>query len=206
MEKLPVFAIERHRLTTDGDGVTTLVGAYGCPLRCKYCLNPHAWNPETLEQCKWMTAEELYDRVKIDDLYFKATGGGITFGGGESLLHADFIKEFRKLCGKAWCITVETSLNVPKEQLQKALEAVDAFIVDVKDMDCGIYRNYTGKSNEQVLENLKMLADALQEKKVRIRIPQIPEYNNPENVKKSVEIMRKTGFSDIEVFPYVIRK
>ena len=50
MEKLPVFAIERHRITTDGVGVTTLVGAYGCPLQCKYCLNPHAWNPNTIQK------------------------------------------------------------------------------------------------------------------------------------------------------------
>ena len=206
MEKLPVFAIERHRLTTDGDGVITLVGAYGCPLRCKYCLNPHAWNPETLGKCKLLTAEELYDRVKIDDLYFKATGGGVTFGGGESLLHADFIKEFRGYCGKNWCITTETSLNVPKEQLQKALEAVDAFIVDIKDMDCKIYQQYTGKENEQVLENLKILAGALKEKTVRIRVPQIPGYNKPENIKKSVEMLWEMGFSEVEVFPYVIRK
>ncbi len=205
MDTLPVFAIERHRLTTDGEGVITLVGAYGCPLRCKYCLNPHAWNPKTLEKCKLMTAEELYDTVKIDDLYFKATGGGITFGGGESLLHADFIKEFRECCGKDWCITVETSLNVPKEQLGKALEAVDAFIVDIKDMNCGIYKKYTGVSNEQVLGNLELLAGRLEEKKVRIRIPQIPGYNGPEAVKGSVEIVKGMGFSDVEVFPYVIR-
>lgn len=206
MEKLPVFAIERHRLTTDGDGVITLVGAYGCPLRCKYCLNPHAWNPKTLGKCKLLTAEELYDRVKIDDLYFKATGGGVTFGGGESLLHADFIKEFREYCGKNWSITAETSLNVSKEQLQKVLEAVDAFIVDIKDMDGEIYQQYTGKKNEQVLENLRILADALKEKKVRIRVPQIPGYNKPKNIKSSVKILREMGFWEVEVFPYVIRK
>lgn len=206
MDKLPVFAIERHRLTTDGEGVTTLVGAYGCPLRCKYCLNPHAWNPKTLGKCRLMTAEELYDIVKIDDLYFKATGGGITFGGGESLLHAEFIKEFRGVCGRDWCITAETSLNVPTEKLEAALEAADSFIVDVKDMNSGNYQQYTGRSNEQVLANLRVLAEVLEEKKVRIRIPRIPRYNQEENIKKSVEMVREMGFTDIEVFPYVIRE
>lgn len=206
MEKIPVFAIERHRMTTDGEGVTTLVGAFGCPLRCKYCLNPHAWNPQTLGKCRVMTAQELYDRVKIDDLYFKATGGGVTFGGGESLLHADFIKEFRELCGKDWSVTVESSLNVPKEQLRKALEAVDAFIVDIKDMNGEIYRQYTGTDNAQVLANLEILAGLLEEKKVRIRIPHIPEYNQQEDVTKSVESLRKMGFEDVEVFPYIIRR
>ena len=85
---LPVFSIARHRLVTDGQGVTTLVGAYGCPLQCRYCINPHAWRPSTLEKCMRLTPEQLYDKVKIDNLYFLSTGGGVTFGGGESLLHA----------------------------------------------------------------------------------------------------------------------
>ena len=36
----PFIGIKRHKLNTDGNGVTTLVGFHGCPLNCKYCLNP----------------------------------------------------------------------------------------------------------------------------------------------------------------------
>jgi len=36
-----ISGISRHRLATDGEGVTTLVGFHGCPLCCGYCLNPH---------------------------------------------------------------------------------------------------------------------------------------------------------------------
>ena len=68
-------------MTTDGIGVTTLVAAYGCLLRCQYCLNPHSWQQET-NQCEY-TPEKLLNEVKQDNLYFLATGGGITFGGGE---------------------------------------------------------------------------------------------------------------------------
>ena len=56
INKLPVFGIERHRFLVDGKGITTLVGAYGCNLRCKYCINPHAWNKETLNNVKYFTA------------------------------------------------------------------------------------------------------------------------------------------------------
>ena len=41
-----IIGVSRHRLTTDGEGVTTLVAFNGCPLRCKYCLNKHCWDPE----------------------------------------------------------------------------------------------------------------------------------------------------------------
>lgn len=205
MERLPVFAIERHRLITDGVGVSTLVGAYGCPLQCKYCLNPHAWNPETLRKCTYLTPQELYDRVLVDHLYFLATGGGVTFGGGESLLHAAFIKEFRRLCPKEWYLTAETSLNVSSELLETALEAVDAFIIDIKDMNPQIYESYTGRGNAQVIANLKRLRKELSKKQIKIRVPHIPSYNAPEDMKTSVEKLKEMGFMDIEVFPYVLR-
>ena len=88
----PIYAIDRHRLATDGKGVTTLVAFHKCLLKCKYCINPQTWQIDKIS--KKMTAKELYDEVKKDNLYFLATGGGITFGGGEPCLHSDFIKQF----------------------------------------------------------------------------------------------------------------
>ncbi|MBF1451819.1 4Fe-4S cluster-binding domain-containing protein, partial [Prevotella pallens] len=44
--KAPIIGIDRHRLTTDGEGVTTLVAFHGCPLHCKYCLNPQCLSPD----------------------------------------------------------------------------------------------------------------------------------------------------------------
>ena len=54
---LPVFGISRLRMETDGDGVTTLVGCLGCPLRCRLCINPHAQNPATPH--RRLSAEQL---------------------------------------------------------------------------------------------------------------------------------------------------
>ena len=202
---LPVFAIDRHRLTTDGKGVTTLVGGYGCPLACKYCLNPHAWNPDTLDKCRVYTAPELYEKVKIDNLYFLATGGGITFGGGESLLHAEFIRSFREVCGPDWNLTVETSLNVPKRNLIKILDVVDDFIVDIKDLDPAIYESYTGMPIDRTLCNLEILIQNKAPEHIHVRVPVIPDYNTEAHVQTSVEKLKEMGVTDIEVFPYVIR-
>lgn len=200
---LPVFAIQRHRLTVDGTGVSTLIGAYGCPLQCRYCINPHAWNPETLGKCTLMTPEQLYDRVKIDHLYFLATGGGVTFGGGESLLHADFIRQFRTVCGPEWLLTAETSLNVPAAQLEKALMAVNDFIVDIKDLDPSVYEAYTGAPIRPVLDNLSLLARSVSPEHIRIRVPKIPSFNTEEHIQHSTEQLKEMGFENIEVFPYI---
>lgn len=203
---MPVVSLNRHRLKTDGVGVTTLVASFGCPLTCKYCINKRTWDPTMLSKCVHMTPKELYDKLKIDDLYFIATGGGITFGGGESLLHADFIAAFREVCGSKWQITVETSLNVPTEKLLTILPVADAYIVDIKDMNPEIYQAYTGRSNDRVIDNLKILIKEKSPEQIRVRVPAIPEFNTKEDMESSVQILQKMGFTDIEVFPYIIRE
>ena len=91
---VPILGVNRHRLLIDGEGVTTLVAFHGCPLHCKYCLNPQSLSDDfdfPLYSC-----EQLYERVKVDELYFLATRGGITFGGGEPCLRSEFINRFRE--------------------------------------------------------------------------------------------------------------
>lgn len=84
MKSFVLIGLSRHRIGVDGAGVTTLVAFHGCPLRCKYCLNPKALSLNGV--WKRFIPEELYNHVKQDDLYFRATSGGVTFGGGEPLL------------------------------------------------------------------------------------------------------------------------
>lgn len=202
--RAPFIAVSRHRLQTDGRGVTTLAGFHGCPLRCRYCLNPHSFAENT--QVRRLTPLELYEAVKIDELYFLATDGGVTFGGGEPLLYADFIKEFRSLCGSAWHICAETSLAVPFENVSIAAECVDEFFVDCKDSNPDIYRSYTGKDNAITLENLRYLAKTVGAERITVRVPLIPEFNTDEDRQKSVELFRSMGLTRFDLFEYRTKK
>lgn len=197
-----VIGISRHRLTTDGEGVTTLVAFNGCPLRCKYCLNKSSW-----EQTKGReyTPETLYDEVKIDQLYFLATKGGVTFGGGEPLLQVDFIKEFSELCGPQWSIVAETSLNVPFANLEALDPVLDGYIIDIKDMNPDIYSAYTGKDNTIVVQNLDWLVKKRGPKRIMVRVPHIKDYNTDADVKKSIETLKGIGVENFDEFEYVIR-
>ena len=71
--KTPLIGISRHRLATDGEGVTTLVAFHGCPLRCRYCLNEQCLRADGV--WREMDVQEILEEVMVDDLYFKATGG-----------------------------------------------------------------------------------------------------------------------------------
>lgn len=199
-----IIGISRHRIALDGDGVTTLVAFQGCPLDCKYCLNAHSLVDSP--RYRSYTPEELYDETRIDELYFVATNGGVTFGGGEPALHPLFISEFRLLCGPAWRINLETSLNVPSANIGTLLPAVDTLIIDIKDMNPVIYQNYTGQSNNLVIDNLQLLAEAGRQKACLIRIPFIPGYNTDTDRNESLRVLKTLGFNRFDLFTYQIRR
>jgi len=173
MTTAKIFGIGRHRLTVDGEGVTTLVAFTGCPLRCKYCLNKQSWE---LERGRLYTPELLFEEVKIDQLYFLATHGGITFGGGEPLLQLPFIQAFSDLCGRQWQI-----------------------------MNPEIYEAYTGKANNIVLENLQWLLQNGDPNRIKVRIPHIPDFNSDDDVERSKEQLAAMGVENFDIFQYIIR-
>ncbi|MBQ8164956.1 MAG: radical SAM protein [Clostridia bacterium] len=196
----PVITFSRLRMQSDGQGVTTLVCFHGCPLRCKWCINPFSFSADTKYES--MTPEMLYEKVKIDELYFLATGGGITFGGGEPLLYARFIKCFRQICGEDWHLCAETSLSVPWENVQTAAECIDMFYIDCKDTNPDIYRRYTGKSNGLMIDNLKKLLKFVGSERIVVRLPLIPGFNTEEDRQKSQEFLAGIGVRQFDLFTY----
>ena len=198
-----IIGVARHRISTDGDGVTTLVAFHGCPLRCWYCLNPSLGDGSRFKE---YSPQSLYDEVRIDELYFLATNGGVTFGGGEPCLHPDFIREFHGLCDPTWQINLETSLNVPSENIKSLLPIVDTLIIDVKDINPAVYCDYTGRDNVRVVDNLKLIADQARQMDCVVRLPLIPGYNNDADRISSRAVIEALGFTRFDLFTYQIRK
>ena len=205
MKTAVLIGLSRHRIGVDGTGVTTLVAFHGCPLNCNYCLNPQALSPEGV--WKRFSPEELFRAVSKDDLYFRATGGGVTFGGGEPLISYKEILLFSNICmshDKKWRINIETSLNVPKRLVEMMKGVVNHWIVDIKDMNPIIYKAYTGKDIGLVIDNLQYLTK--NNSKITVRVPHIPGFNTASDVEKSISSLQEMGITDIERFTYTIRE
>lgn len=196
----PLIGIARHRLATDGQGVTTLVAFHGCPLRCRYCLNPQCLEPSGIQQN--ITPQELLDKVRVDDLYFQATNGGICFGGGEPLLHSRFIADFCRLCPPSWHICMETSLSTNLDTLREVLPFVHHFYIDIKDWNPVIYQRYTTRSIAPLHRNLKWLAQNIDTNRITLRLPHIPDYNTPDDVSRSRESLNALGFKHFDELTY----
>lgn len=197
-----MIGVCRHRLSIDGKGVTTLVAFHGCPLQCRYCLNKECLHSDGI--WKEITAEQLLKEVEIDNLYFLATGGGITFGGGEPLLRSRFIEEFCRKMKASWNITMETALNVEREHLERVFPFVNEYIVDIKDMNPDIYRRYTTRDNHQAVGNLHWLLqhEHLNER-IIVRLPRIPGYNTNEDIEKSRQQLEAMGITRFDLFDYI---
>ena len=203
--KAPIFAVSRLRMNTDGSGITTLVAFMGCPLKCRCCLNPKCHEPISEDDgIMMLTPQRLYDLVKIDNIYFQTTGGGVCFGGGEPTMYANFIKAFRQVCGDKWKITLETSLACSADDLEMLADVVDHWIVDVKSMDSAIYERYTGRPSG-VSQNLSRLQKLVPNEKVTIKVPAIPDFNEDRDLDADIELIRQQfGFTDVVKTTYKV--
>lgn len=199
-QKAEIMGINRHRMGTDGKGISTLITFYGCPLNCKYCLNPQCKSEST--PCTYIEPNDLVNLLMVDDIYFKSTGGGIVFGGGEPLLNAEYIKEVCDLVPLQWKIRIETSLNVKWDKIELLLPYIDQWIIDIKDSNTEIYKNYTGVDNLKVYDNVLRLSHKPGKEKLLIRIPKIPNYNTEKDIQESVKLYSNLG--NIDVFNYKI--
>lgn len=203
---MPVFnilTVDRHRLVTDGEGVTTLVALAGCPLKCEYCINSDILSGRKAVPC---SPEKLLEKAMIDYCYFSATGGGVTFGGGESMLHCEAIAEFIAIKPDDVAVIVETSLNHDAEMIGSVLEGANELIIDIKSMNPEIYKKYTGRDNTLTLKWLNYILKHNLQGKCTIKVPNIPKYTTADDVEASVQTLKDMGFEKIRVFDYLIKK
>ena len=201
--KANIMTISRHRIGSDGGGVRTLVTFYGCPLHCKYCINDFCH--DNVSNTK--TTDEVLAELMKDDLYFKATNGGVTFGGGEPLLQSSFITELIEKMPKQWNVCVETSLAVNFRHIEELIPYVDHWFVDTKDYhNERIYDDYTQTKglHPLMVRNLRALKDVVGEEKITVRVPCIKEFNNETDVNLSTLVLKLNGFTNIDKFYYEI--
>ena len=145
------------------------VGCGACAYQCTHgalTLIGTRYEPESLLQ------ELLKDRR-----YYETSGGGVTFSGGEPLLHPDYLVRMLELCRGAGLHTaVDTAGCVPFPVLERVLPLADLFLYDIKLWTSERHQAATGVPNQLILENLRRLTDA--GGAVYLRTPIIPGYND----------------------------
>ena len=125
------------------------------------------------------SVDQLHEILLADRAYYQATGGGVTFSGGECMLYPAFVAELAKrCCDSGISVAVDTAGNVPWASFEQVLPYVDCFLYDVKALDGVLHKEGTGVGNELILENLDKLVKT--GRSVIVRTPVIPGYNEGE--------------------------
>lgn len=207
-EKAIVFNIQHYSLQ-DGPGIRTTVFFKGCPLRCRWCCNPESQNGEQeMMQEKnvgtLMTVDEIIREVEKDEVFYRHGEGGMTVSGGEPLMQQDFLISLLKEAKKRHLKTaIETSGYGKKEILLEAAKYIDTFFFDIKSLDEKKHKEWTGKSNRLILENFKLLKEKYPDKKVTVRTPVIPGFNDTkEDIEKILSFLEPYNNTDYELLPY----
>lgn len=105
-----------------------------------------------------MTVEEVVAEAVKDEPYFRHSGGGITFSGGDPVLHTDFLREALIACrGHGLHVAVDTAGNYPWRLLESVLPHTDLVMYDMKIFDPERHRRYIGNDGSRIRDNLELL-------------------------------------------------
>lgn len=192
----------------DGPGIRTTVFLKGCNLRCPWCANPEnlsfekeRYNKDGLQGIYGyeISIEELEKEILKDALYYE-NGGGVTFSGGEALLHFKELEPLlKRLKNRKIHICIETALMVKKELVEIALKYVDLFIIDIKILDNTQCNNIIGGNIQTYKDNIDRVFES--NKKVIFRIPLIKPYTyNEQNIERISEFLTKYNPEKVEIF------
>ena len=204
-----IFDIQRYSIH-DGKGIRTIVFLKGCVLRCRWCCNPESQHYEIEKMIvagkekiigRDVTVAEVMETVRP---YYYRSGGGLTLSGGESLCQPDFARAMLMTAKSRGINTAMESMGcAPYEVIESILPYLDTYLMDIKHTNLNKHKEFTGRSNELMLENARKIADSGMTNLV-IRVPVIPTFNDkPEEIASIAQFADKLpGVHKIHLLPY----
>lgn len=132
-----------------------------------------------------VTAEELLDRILPLAPILRMLGGGVTFSGGEPLMQWEFVCQAADLLHRHGLpVYLETCGYADEDAFWQTVKRMDHVMMDLKLMDDGAHRQYTGVSNLQILRNARRLMGS--DISFVFRTPMIPGITDTEENRESI--------------------
>lgn len=223
-----IFNIQRYSLN-DGMGIRTVVFFKGCPHVCPWCANPESISPriETVRReskclhCKPclrnadecpsgaferlgrdITLDELEREVMKDEVFFRASGGGVTLSGGEVLMQAEFATRFLQRL-RLWGVesAIETAGDAPISRLLPLAKECSEVLFDLKIMDEKKAREVVKMNLPRVLDNFRRLVN--EGVNVIPRVPLIPGFTlERDHLAGIINFLVPLGIKQLHLLPF----
>jgi pyruvate formate lyase activating enzyme len=115
--------------------------------------------------------------IRLDQPYYERSGGGVTLSGGEPTAQPEFSQAILQACNSHGIDTaIETSGACEWNSLARLLPSTDLVFFDLKHINSDLHMKHTGKTNDQILVNLKHLVN--HHHNVVVRVPLIPGFSD----------------------------
>jgi len=105
-----------------------------------------------------VSVDTIMDEVRVDNAFYRNSGGGVTLSGGEPLAQPAFTLALLKQCRTEGIHTaLDTCGHVEWRILEDCLPYVNIILYDLKHSFPHEHKKYTGVSNRLIIENLRKL-------------------------------------------------
>lgn len=207
-----IFDVQRYSIH-DGPGIRTIVFLKGCVLRCRWCCNPESqeYAIQTMKVQgedkligRDVTVREMIELVEKDRPYYYRSGGGLTLSGGECLCQPGFSRDLLRAAKERGINTaIESMACAEYGRMEELFPYLDLYLMDIKHTNPAKHKEFTGRSNELMLENARKTALSGQTKLV-IRVPVIPTFNDTVEEIQDIARFAATlpGVDKIHLLPY----
>ncbi|NLA84670.1 MAG: glycyl-radical enzyme activating protein [Clostridiales bacterium] len=179
----------RHRFD-----VSLCTGCLSCAKVCLFTANEPVG--------KMMSIKEIMNIV-LKDKVFYGNDGGITLSGGEPLIYPEeciaLLQESKK---NDITTAVETSGYFDGSYIDKLADLVDVFLWDFKDGSKKRHKEYTGVTNDKIIDNL-ILTDK-KAKNIILRYIMVKGINMDEDIYRAIAdtYHKLNNCGGIELLPY----
>ena len=150
-----------------------------------------------------MSVDDLFSTLMRDKDYYKNSGGGVTFSGGEALLQISaLLPLWERLRAEGISIAVETCGAVSVDAISEALPYVDLFLFDIKTLSPTVFQTYTGGDLSTVLTAFSAITEGHPEK-VIVRVPVIPTVNfDQDSLTDIFTFAKEHKVAEVHLLPY----
>lgn len=185
-----------HKLSEDGTHTLQRENCTACGSCEHACLSS-----SLLIYGRQISVSEAYQKLMQDKPFYDKSGGGVTISGGEPLLQPAFCRELlARLKASGVSTAIDTCGFATREAIDAVLPYTDTFLYDVKAIDEDVHVRATGQSNAIILEHLRYI-DRMG-KRIEIRIPFVPGYNDGEIEKIAKFLSELHGVVGVKLLPY----
>ena len=148
-----------------------------------------------------VTPEHVIEIVEKDMVFYRNSGGGVTFSGGESLMQPSFLGETIALAKeKNLHVALDTTGFAKSDVLKKILMKTDLVLFDVKHLDPAKHKKLTSVENELILKNMRIAASNT---RTWFRIPLISGVNDgDDHIEHFSELAAELKIEKISFLPF----